>query len=94
MDLDARTGKVVRLDAVGNKCALLKVEFPVRGAVFEGNVLGDVEYRGNIHLVYVAPRTRQLRIKLDGYLTLRMDLTKVSSPEGVKSGYVYNIVAL
>lgn len=92
MRLDANNGKGLRRDAVGNKCALLKVELPVSGAIFEGTIMGDVEYHGVTYMVYVPEGTRQIRIMLDGYLTLPVDLTSESSPSGVKGGQVYYIV--
>lgn len=90
-DLSARDGQTARKDKVGNPCALLRIELPIEKVSFEGNVLGDVPYKGNEHWVYVAGGTKTIKIRANGFDTMTVDLTSASGPTGVKGSMVYNI---
>ena len=48
MDLSASTHP--RLDKNGNPCGLVKVQLAMPGASFEGNVIGDAEFRKGEYL--------------------------------------------
>ena len=50
-DLSASTQR--RLDINKKPCALVKVQLPLSGAVFEGNVIQPVEYKTNEYWVYM-----------------------------------------
>lgn len=52
-----------RKDMNGEVCALVKVVLPLEGAAFEGNVVGDVEFKAGEYWVYMTPGTKMLRIK-------------------------------
>lgn len=91
MDLSARQPETARIDKVGIRCALVRVELPVRSAVFEGSILGDIPYKGNEHWVYVPGGTKHLSVRLDGFDTLELDFTNVAGADGTKSGVVYRV---
>lgn len=61
-DLSARTNP--RYDINTTPCALIKVQYPLPGATFEGNVIGDVEYRNNEYWVYVSHGTKRIKVHL------------------------------
>ena len=70
-DLTARTQR--RYDLNQDACALVKVLFPNEGARFEGNVVGDVEYRGSEYWVYLVNGTKSIRLMLPGYPTIEVE---------------------
>ena len=61
MDLTASRYK--RLDRNGVACALVKVQVPLEGVVFEGNVMGNVENKAGEYWVYITAGTKFFRIK-------------------------------
>ncbi|MCM1022015.1 MAG: insulinase family protein [Muribaculaceae bacterium] len=61
MGLSASTQ--MRLDANKMPCALVKVGLRSTGASFEGNIVGEVEFRTNEYWVYMTAGTKMLRIK-------------------------------
>ncbi|WP_302983613.1 tetratricopeptide repeat protein [uncultured Muribaculum sp.] len=61
MDLSASTH--MRRDANGTPCALVKVQLRATGASFEGNIVGDTQFRTNEYWVYLTEGTKMLRIK-------------------------------
>ena len=54
MDLSASTH--LRLDLNKQPCALVKVQLAAADAQFDGNVLGDCEYRAGEYWVYMSHR--------------------------------------
>lgn len=81
-DLTARVKE--RKDLNGNPCALIKVELPIKNVLFEGNVVGDVEWKKGEYWVYVPQGTRNIKIKSDIYRPLSVDFTRYNS--GVING--------
>lgn len=69
-DLTARTK--ARFDHNGNACALVKVQLAAAGAVFSGNVMGDVEYTTSEYHVYMTQGSKRLTVRLEGYLPLEV----------------------
>ena len=59
-DITARTQS--RQDINGNDCALVKVQIVGQGVTFSGNVMGDVEYKGNEYWVYMPNGSKRLKI--------------------------------
>lgn len=59
-DITART--LPRKDINGIECALLKVQIVGQGVTFSGNVMGDVEYKGNEYWVYMPNGSKRLKI--------------------------------
>lgn len=65
--------KYVRLDANDDPCALIKVQLARQGAVFEGNVVGQVDYKTSEYWVYMyTGSTKMLTVKVDGVLPLKV----------------------
>ena len=52
-----------RKDLNGTPCALVKVQLPSLGVIFEGNVIPPVEYKTGEYWVYMSKGSRELRIK-------------------------------
>lgn len=61
MDLSASTHK--RVDNNGEACGLVKVELPLEGVTFEGNIIDDVKYNSGEYWVYLTSGSKNLRIK-------------------------------
>ena len=61
IDLSASTYE--RKDLTGEACGLVKVQLAATGAQFEGNVIGQVEYRTGEYWVYMTQGSYMLRIK-------------------------------
>lgn len=81
-----------RKDANGGICALVRVGIPSNEAVlFQGNVIGDAEYKGNEYMVYMTEGSRFLRIHYPNCETLMIDFTQYGY-EGLASKRVYELV--
>ena len=89
-DITARTQP--RQDINGNDCALIKVQLAASGAVFSGNVVGDVSYNTSEYLVYMSEGSKRLSVKLEGYLPLETSFEDygIKALEG-KTTYVMTI---
>ena len=68
IDLSARVNE--RTDLNGNPCALVRVELPLEGAGFEGNVIGVPEFRINEYWVYMSTGSKHLKIHAPGHSSL------------------------
>lgn len=86
MDLSARTHE--RLDRNGNPCALVKVELPVEGCKFEGNVLHTF-YDVNEYWVYLSGGTKMLNIKCPGERNLMVIFGEISDIQSVEGSNTY-----
>ena len=71
MDLSASQYR--RPDKNERPCALVKVQLTAKGAVFGGNVIGDVEYKTNEYWVYMSEGSYMLNIKHPDYLSLMVN---------------------
>ncbi len=67
-DLYASTHR--RNDLNGTPCALIKVQLARPGAIFTGNIAGDVNYDHGEYYVYMMKGSKFLQVKLDGYIPL------------------------
>ena len=68
MDLSASTQP--RNDRNGNACALVKVQLATAGASFEGNVIGDAEFKKGEYWVYMSEGSYMLNVKHASFLPL------------------------
>ena len=68
MDLSASTQP--RNDKNGNACALVKVQLATPGASFEGNVIGDAEFKEGEYWVYMSEGSYMLNIKHKSFVPL------------------------
>lgn len=60
---DISASQYVRKDLNNRACALVKVLLPMPGAVFEGNVIGSVDFKTGEYWVYMTEGSKELRIK-------------------------------
>jgi|GEM_PF-427138 len=67
VESDQSAQRNIRLDGNETPCALIKVIFPVEGAEFEGNVVGDVEYRNGTYYVYLTEGSKSIKILHPSY---------------------------
>lgn len=75
-------------DLNGNVCALVRVEIPVEGCKFEGNII-KAEYDVNEYLVYLSGGTKMFRIKCPNSPSAEVRFSEISSIESVEPGAVY-----
>lgn len=82
MDLSARIDS--RKDNNEEPCALIKVQLTVEDAVFEGNVVGDVERHVNEYWVYMTAGSKMLYVKHPKLLTLAVTFSdyEINSLDG------------
>lgn len=81
-----------QLDINGNICALVRVVVPwEENALFQGNVVGEVSYKGNEYLVYMSKGSRFLRVHYPNYETLIIDFAEYDCKK-LESKRVYELV--
>lgn len=69
--LDPMTVSIQKKDLNGFICPLVKVQLPITGVKFEGNIV-DVRFDVNEYLVYLSPNSKMIAIKCPGYKTLKV----------------------
>lgn len=85
-DLDAQKHLVE--DMNGTPCALVKVQLPVEGVVFENDfIVGTPEFKTNEYWVYMAAGAAKIDIKHRDYQKLHIEF-----PHKLKSKTTYNLV--
>ena len=89
MDLSASTYQ--RPDKNGKPCALVKVQLVRPGAVFEGNVIGETEYKTNEYWVYMSAGSYMLNIKHPNFLSLMVNFRDYDI-RSVESLTTYNLI--
>lgn len=80
-----------RRDFNNEICALVKVQIPLSGVGFEGNVVGDSQFKINEYWVYLTPGSKFLQVKCPGYYPLKIDFRKLGL-DGVQSKTIYELV--
>ena len=73
-DISARTNQ--RDDTKGIPCALVKVQFPMRDVLFEGNIAGEISFKTNEYWVYMPENSSRLEVKASGCKPLVVDFVK------------------
>lgn len=87
-DLSARTNR--KYDVNDEACALIKVQYPKAGATFEGNVVGDVEYKNGEYWVYVSKGTKRFKIHLPDVPTIVVEFADYGVQQ-VESNTTYSL---
>lgn len=87
-DLTAST--YPRKDLNNKECALIKVVITEPNVTFEGNVIGEVEFKTNEYWVYVSNGTKQLKVKVANALPLLINF-KDHNIINVKSKLTYEL---
>lgn len=90
MTLDPMTSSLQRLDANGKVCGLVKVILPNPGVTFEGNLIGEVDYKTSEYWCYLSPETKFLKIKYPELEPLMIDFTEFFSG-GIQSKKIYEV---
>lgn len=80
-----------RRDFNNEICALVKVQIPMSGVGFEGNVVGDSQFKINEYWVYLTHGSKFLQVKCPGYYPLKIDFRKLGL-DGVQSKTIYELV--
>ncbi|MFS6554320.1 PEGA domain-containing protein, partial [Parabacteroides distasonis] len=75
-DLSARVHE--RKDGNDDPCALVKVMFPVEGAKFGGDIVGDVKYDTGVYWVYMIAGSKKITISHPQYIATTLDFSKYS----------------
>ena len=79
--MDISASQYERKDVNGDPCALIKVQLPAIGARFEGNVIGEPEFKTGEYWVYMSSGSQMLRVKHPNVLPL----TVTFQDYGIKS---------
>ncbi len=94
-DLDARSSTTRRTDRNGTPCALVKVQLPLQGAVFDG-VVGDVQFRAGTYWAYLPNGAYLLSISHPQFHRLDLNLRSLRPAEenfrGVEQLTTYDLV--
>lgn len=91
MTLEPMTSTMQRIDANGSICGLVKVIVPGKNIVFEGNLVGDTEYKTSEYWCYLSPNTRFLKIKYPDIELFMVDFNEIFT-NGIQSKRIYEIV--
>lgn len=88
MDLSARVN--TRKDINNDFCALVKVEIPIDGLVFDGNIVGEVKRNVNEYEVYMTAGSRSLIVRHPKYYTLTVKFSdyEVSTLEALETYHI------
>ena len=93
--MEPMTVPMQRLDFNNQICAMVKVELPVAGVQFEGNVVGEPLFKTTEYWVYLTPGTKMLKIKAPGHYSLMADFPALGlGPLESKSIYYLTIKGL
>ena len=87
---DISASQFERKDLNKQPCALVKVQLAAFGAVFEGNVIGDVAYKTGEYWVYMSEGSQELRVKHANYLPLHVTFAN-HGIHSVKGKTTYNL---
>lgn len=85
MQMEPMTVSMQKKDLNGFICPLIKVQLPIAGCKFEGNVI-DVRFDVNEYLVYLSPDSKVLGIKCPNYTPLRVNFIDFNIPKLVAKG--------
>lgn len=79
-----------RKDINGNDCALVLVHTLRKGMEFDGWVVGDVDYKDDCYMVYMASGAKHLNIKHPDYQTKKVLFSEYNIGS-IKGGQIYNL---
>lgn len=90
MTLEPMTAPMQRTDANGRVCGLVKVILPNPNVSFEGNVIGEAEYKTSEYWCYLSPNTRFLKIKYPNLEPLMIDFSEYFV-NGIQGKRIYEV---
>lgn len=91
MLMEPMTVPIQRKDNNGEICALVKVIIPSAQASFEGNLIGDSDYKASEYWCYFSPGSKRVKIKYPGYEPLLVDFVNIIG-SGLKSKGIYELI--
>lgn len=81
---------ISRVDINGVKCGLVKVGLNIEGVQFEGNIIGDIEFKKGCYFVYMADKSKRLIIKHNDILPTTVVFSDYDL-KYIKSGSTYQL---
>ena len=84
---DITASKYERKDAVGNICAVVKVQIPTVSGIQFSNKVGNVQHSSGEYIVYVSPGTKTLTISDDKTILCLVDFAKAGIEISSKCTY-------
>ena len=90
-DISARTNR--RDDVSGTPCALLKIQFPLRGTQFIGDIVGSTSFKTNEYWVYMPQKANSLEVRHSDFKPLVINFAE-HGIESVESNCTYDICLL
>ncbi len=90
MLMDPMTTEIQRKDNNGQICALVKVIIPSPQAVFEGNLVGQSDYKTSEYWCYLTPGSKFLKIKYPGFTPLMINYETLMG-RGVEGKRIYEL---
>ena len=91
---DLSASRYRRIDTNGDPCGLIKVQLAAADAKFEGNIIEPVDYKNGEYWVYMTKGSRELHIKLSGYIPIELHLADYKIPLGVQPLTTYRLTVL
>lgn len=80
-----------RTDLNGEICGLVKVIIPGARVSFEGNLIGNPEFKTSEYWCWLTPGTRFLKVKVPGFAPLMIDF-KDFFDNGIRGMRIYEVV--
>ena len=90
-DISARTNR--RDDVNGTPCALLKIQFPLRGTQFIGDIIGTTSFKTNEYWVYMPQNANSLEVRHSDFKPLVINFAEYGI-KSVESNCTYDICLL
>lgn len=89
---DLTASKYPRKDKNGQDCALIKVVIPKQGLTFDGNIVGDTQFKSGEYWIYVPQKINFFKIKHPDFSPLTVNLKKITDqPVGPKQTYILTL---
>lgn len=82
---------VQKTDLNGNVCAIVKVQLPIAGVKFEGNIVGS-EFDVNEYRVYLSPGSKKLTVKCPNFKPLQVEFSQFDNIKRLDSKGVYTLI--
>lgn len=93
MLMEPMTVPMQKKDLNGFICPLVKIQLPIQGAKFEGNIV-EVKFDVNEYYVYLSPNSKMVAVKCPGYKTLKVHFNDYNIPKIVsKTIYLMDLEA-
>ncbi|MCM1141279.1 MAG: WG repeat-containing protein [Muribaculum sp.] len=88
-NFDISAQALSRVDANGEECALLRMQLPVEGVLFEGSIVGDVSFKTNHYLIYMPYTSKRVKVLCPGFHSIMIEFSEFGTK--LESGNTYDI---